>query len=96
MDRATSLAVDNWPVPLQDALKGKAVDFEGLCRRRGVHPVHLAARFRAHYGATVGEQIRALRVRHAMTCLQETKRPISEISLEAGFSDQSHLSRVVR
>ena len=43
----------------------------------GVHPVHLAARFRAHYGATVGEQIRALRVRHAMTCLQgsgETSR----------------------
>ena len=95
----TTGAPPRWLIEVRERIEAefpKPWTLKDYAEGAGVHPVHLAARFRAHYGATVGEQIRALRVRHAMTCLQETKRPISEIALEAGFSDQSHLSRVFK
>ena len=65
-------------------------------RDAGVHPVELATRFRRHYRSSVGEYIRAHRVRCAMTALARTEAPIGEIALEAGFSDQSHLTRVFK
>jgi len=92
-------APPRWLVEVRERIEAeypKPWTLKDYAEGAGVHPVHLAARFRAHYGATVGEQIRARRVRHAMERLQETARPISEISLEAGFSDQSHLSRVFK
>jgi AraC family transcriptional regulator len=61
----------------------------------GVHPVHLARAFRRHYGRTVGELIRELRV-------EEAKRRIvagvalSDVALDTGFSDQSHMVRTFR
>ncbi len=65
-------------------------------RDAGVHPVHLAARFRTHFKCTVGEHIRALRMRRAMRELTGTTRPIADIALEAGFADQSHLTRAFK
>lgn len=62
----------------------------------GVHPVELATRFRRHYRCSVGEHIRAQRVGYAMHELARTSKPIGEIAVESGFSDQSHLSRVFK
>ncbi|HLL75440.1 MAG TPA: AraC family transcriptional regulator [Pyrinomonadaceae bacterium] len=62
----------------------------------GVHPVHLARAFRRHYGATVGEYARRLRVEHARRQLAATDLPLSRIATAAGFYDQSHFSRTFK
>lgn len=57
-----------------------------------VHPVHLAKEYRRHYGCTVGEQIRRLRMEHACWQMAETSGSLVEIALACGFSDQSHFT----
>jgi len=61
----------------------------------GVHPVHMARAFRRHYGRTVGELIRELRIERAKTRIA-SKMPLSEVALDAGFADQSHFVRTFR
>jgi AraC family transcriptional regulator len=58
----------------------------------GVHPVHLARAFRVHYGSSIGEYVRNLRIKHASLALSSTEKSISEIAYECGFSSQSHFS----
>jgi AraC family transcriptional regulator len=67
-----------------------------LAREAGVHPVYLARRFRRHYGRSVLDYLRDVRVRAAVRQLADATTPLSEVALAAGFSDQSHLTRVVR
>jgi len=61
-------------------------------REAGVHPVHLAQSFRAHYGESFGQCIRRLRIDRASRELAETPKSIAEIALDSGFCDQSHLT----
>jgi AraC family transcriptional regulator len=62
----------------------------------GVHPVHLARQFRVAHGCTVGEYIRMVRVNFARHRLTESDHPIADIAIDAGFADQSHLSKSFR
>jgi AraC family transcriptional regulator len=61
----------------------------------GVHPVHLARVFRAHYGMSIGTYLRGLRLDWA-ACQLPTNTPLSEIAAGAGFVDQSHFTRAFR
>jgi len=67
-----------------------------LARAAGVHPSHLARAFRRRYSHTIGDALRQWRVEFAASLLAETDDAISDIALAAGFSDQSHFSRVFR
>jgi len=58
----------------------------------GVHPAHLARKFRRQYGLTVGECIRKLRIQQAIHELTFSDKPVMQIALDAGFYDQSHFS----
>jgi AraC family transcriptional regulator len=58
-----------------------------------VHVGHLSRVFRRFYGCSVGEYIRRLRVEYAARALRSSQRPLVEIAVEAGFSDQSHFCR---
>ena len=62
----------------------------------GIHPTTLARGFRRAFGCSVGEYVRRLRVERAAAQLGETGRPLAEIALAAGFSDQSHFSNTFR
>ncbi len=62
----------------------------------GVHPVHFARVFRKHFQSSLGSYVRMLRLNHAATRLARTEAPISEIAIECGFADQSHLTRLFR
>jgi AraC family transcriptional regulator len=62
----------------------------------GVHPVHLAKMFRRHYGCTVGEYIRMLRLNHAAKLLAQPDKTLSAIALAAGFYDQSHFAHLFK
>jgi AraC family transcriptional regulator len=60
----------------------------------GVHPAHLGRVFRRHYGCSVGEYVRRMRIDLAARELAESGRSIADIAAHLGFADQSHFSRV--
>ena len=62
----------------------------------GVHPSHLARSFRRHHGTSVAAYLRRERLRWACRLLSGTLMPLLEIAQEAGFADQSHLTRALR
>jgi AraC family transcriptional regulator len=61
-----------------------------------IHPVHLARAFRKRYRCCVGDFIRQLRVEAACQELVRSDAPIAEIAARTGFTDQSHLSRILK
>jgi AraC family transcriptional regulator len=63
-----------------------------LAEEADVQPAHLARTFRRHYGMTVGEMLRELRVAYAKQRLA-SRDPLAQIALDAGFADQSHFTR---
>jgi AraC family transcriptional regulator len=67
-----------------------------LSRTVGVHPIHLTRTFRAFYGCTPGEFLRARRVQKAAEMLLSTRLSLVEVALKCGFADQSHLTRHFR
>ncbi len=67
-----------------------------VARAAGVHPAYLARVFRRHFRCSAGEYVRQLRVEHARRELSRGDAPLAEIALEAGFSDQSHLTNISR
>lgn len=64
----------------------------GIAKSVQVHPGHLAREYVRHYGCTIGEQIRRLRIEYACEQLSATSRSLADIALDAGFSDQSHFT----
>jgi AraC family transcriptional regulator len=62
----------------------------------GIHPAHLARKFRRHYRCTVGDYVRRLRLNRAATELLESDKPLAEIALDCGFYDQSHFTHAFK
>jgi len=67
-----------------------------LASNVAVHPVYLARVFRRHYGQSIGGYMLQCRVRLAMHELATTQEPIARISIECGFADQAHFTRLFR
>lgn len=88
-----------WMSRVRELLRARfreTVSLSELAREAGVHPVHLAAVFRRYEGCTVGEYLRARRVEHAAAMMGQPDVPLAEVAAEAGFSDQSHLTRLFK
>ena len=64
-----------------------------LASLAGVHRVHLVREFRRHYGTTIGERTRKLRMDYAFQLLGQTKLPLREIAAACRFADQSHFTK---
>jgi AraC-like DNA-binding protein len=58
----------------------------------GVHPVYLASAFHKHYGRTIGDYVRRLRIEFACRELSSSEAPLAAVALAAGFSSQAHFS----
>jgi AraC family transcriptional regulator len=67
-----------------------------LSREAGVHPVHLSRVFRRCMGNGIGEYVHRLRIRAACEQMLAPEVSMAEISLAAGFADQSHFTRAFR
>jgi AraC-like DNA-binding protein len=80
---------------LSDRSRG-AMSIRELSVAVDVHPVHLARQFRLYYGCSPSTFVRLLRVDWARRALRQTDQALSSIALEAGFADQSHLTREFR
>ena len=65
-----------------------------IAREIGVHPVYLCRAFSEHFGMTLGQYVRELRILRGWQLLSIGHcGKIAEIANEAGFSDESHFSR---
>ena len=81
---------------LHDRFREPSLRLDDLALAGGVHPVYLARAFRVHFATSPGEYLRRLRVEWAADEIRHTRRPLADIASEAGFADQSHLSRVFK
>lgn len=62
----------------------------------GVHPIYLARAFRRCFGCSIGDYVRRLQVGRAMVLLEDYALDLSTVAYDAGFADQSHMTRLVR
>ena len=69
---------------------------EALGRAADIEPSRLVRAFRRHLRTSPADYLRQLRVDEARRLLSESERPIADVALETGFTDQSHLTRVFR
>jgi len=67
-----------------------------LAEAVGLHPIYLARAFRKHYGCTVGEYVRRLRIEAACKEISVSQKSLSEIAVASGFYDQSHFSNAFK
>lgn len=72
------------------------VDIASLASEAGVHPGHLVRVFRERYRVTPAAFVRRLRLEWALRRLADSREPISQIAVAAGFADQSHFTRVFK
>jgi AraC family transcriptional regulator len=88
-----------WLSVAEELLRARICDCIGLselAEALGVHPTYLARAFRAHYGVSVGEYGRRLRLAWAAAELARRDTPLAMLAKRAGFADQSHFTRLFR
>lgn len=88
-----------WLADARDLLRARfagRVPLAELARACGVHPSHLARSFRQHYGCTIGDYIRELRIEFVCRRMRLSNAPLADIAVAAGFADQSHLTRLFK
>lgn len=85
----------SWLVEAQAILGrrfAEKLSLAALAEEVGVHPVHLARAFRRHYGTSVGEHVRALRLQWGREAVARGGS-LADIAMQAGFADQSHFTK---
>ena len=70
-----------------------AVTLDDVATAVGIEPDRLARTFRRSMGEPLAAYLRRIRVEAAATLLATTDLPISRVAADAGFADQSHLTR---
>jgi AraC-like DNA-binding protein len=70
---------------LADARYRDPLDVAALARAAHVSPTHFTRRFREAYGATPHQYLIARRMERAALQLRETRKSVTEISLDVGF-----------
>jgi AraC family transcriptional regulator len=98
LDRSheADVSASAWVLKVRDALECPSTvppSILQLSQLAGVHTVHLARTFKRHFGCTIGEYARRIRIGRALARLQDPAISLTDVALEAGFSDQSHMNR---
>jgi AraC family transcriptional regulator len=96
-DDARSSAPPSWLKRVKEALDdGSQLSVRGLARDAGVHEVTLSRTFAQHYGSTITDYRRRLRVRRAARWIEAGSEHISRIAHASGYADHAHLCREFR
>jgi len=96
---ASTPAAPPWLEQAKDILReqfGDRPSLASLARSVGVHPVHLAREFHRFYGCTISEYVLQRRLDFACQELLNSRAPLVDIALAAGFFDQSHFARTFK
>lgn len=88
-----------WLLQARDMLHAQfreGLKLSDIAKSAGVHPAHLSRAFHQHFRCTFGDYVRRLRVEYACRQLAAPQASLTEIASAAGFSDQSHFSRIFK
>lgn len=89
--------VPRWLMEIRDQILEQSelpLSLSGMAAEAGVPRVRLSRAFRSHFGCSVGQFVRRVRVERAAQLLSATAQPQAEIAGACGFADQAHLCRV--
>jgi transcriptional regulator GlxA family with amidase domain len=75
---------------------GEPISVSMLSSVAGLSRSHFSRAFRASVGRTPHEHVVRVRIDRAMELMRTTKRPLSDIAVATGFSDQAHFSNKFR
>ena len=67
-----------------------------LSRCAGRHPVQVSRQFHHHFGCTISEYVRQVRIARAQILLSHRDLSVADLALASGFSDQSHFANAFR
>lgn len=81
---------------LAERIAATDVSVADLASELHMHPVALARAFRRAHGCSMTYWRRQARVRRAAALLAASSMPLSDVALECGFADQSHLCRLFK
>jgi len=98
-ERSSGQSGPRWLKQARDLIHdqfAESLTLHGIAQSVGIHPVHLARVFRRHYGSTVGEYVRHLRIEYAGQQMVHSNSTLVEIAQAAGFSDQSQFSKTFK
>jgi AraC family transcriptional regulator len=96
---ASTRAAPPWLGQVKEILREQFSDrpsLRDLAMSVGVHPVHLAREFRRFYGCTITEYVLQRRLEFACREMLNSRAPLTDIALAAGFFDQSHFARTFK
>ena len=68
-------------------------DIATIARDADVSPIRLVRTFRRTYGISLARFMRVLQMQRALSLLLDPAISLSAVAIEAGFSDQSHMTR---
>ncbi|HEX8230616.1 MAG TPA: AraC family transcriptional regulator [Chloroflexia bacterium] len=88
-----------WLATAEESLRARFMErlqVAQLASEVGVHPVHLARAFKLHFGESLGQYVRRLRLDWAATQLATSEIALTDLAGMAGFADQSHLTRAFK
>lgn len=72
------------------------ISLKDLAKSFDIHPVYLSRAFKQQTGKTLGQYLRTVRLAKVLELLKTKNLSLSEIALDCGFYDQSHLSHVFK
>ncbi|MGA2497076.1 MAG: helix-turn-helix transcriptional regulator [Tepidisphaeraceae bacterium] len=75
---------------------GEGISRDDAAKAAAMSPAHFSRQFRKHFGQTFTGLLNHLRTDRAADLLLRSDKPLKLISLECGFADQSHLTKVFR
>ena len=99
LDRGQFRRPAAWLLQAKDYLHAhfaESIRTSDLARTVGVHPAHLTRGFRTHFGISMGNYLRRLRLDWAARELLRSDASLASLALAAGFADQSHFTRFFR
>jgi AraC family transcriptional regulator len=88
-----------WVTEAEELLRlnlSERIDLSAVAQQVGVNPAHLCRTFRRYRRRTIGDYVIGLRVQFVCRKLLETRDSLTEIAVEAGFADQSHMTRIFK
>lgn len=77
-----------------DAHIHRRISLEEVASVTGLSPSHCARKFRHSEGLSLGRFVNRRRLGAALVALRSDARPLSQLSLDLGFSSQSHFTRL--
>lgn len=87
--------VTDWPDLLAQDLREGPQNLGNWAEKHGLRAETISRGFRKVYDTTPAQYRREAQARFALYMIAQAKRPLAEIAICAGFSDQAHMSRTL-